>query len=288
MNKPLIDALKSEPYTKKELLEILKENFSKSHDTLRKMLERQLPKLITLGLVEERGDKYFWYIYLNFLDENYETKLNHSRKLIPALRRVAGDIYYDEEENHILGYLQANDECAESHLGVYPEIYTPLEEYKILKQKIEQKRERLLIELDEKVKGVFGEKTIEKNPTLFSENYVRDNIPSLIYQLISSKKDVSVRNFRGEIRVGASSVGHGSQFFDKIKQFLNSEIRNESNISAISQIEKMKKESFKLQKEFQRKTMDLIMRINSGEPLKAKCRTCPEVYQISKSTTNWK
>ena len=283
MNKPLIDALKSEPYTKKDLIEILKENFSKSHDTLRKMLERQLPKLITLGLVEERGDKYFWYIYLNFLDENYNVKLKHSQKLIPALRRIAGERnYYDENENHILGYLQANDECAESHLVVYPEIYKPLKEYKLLKQKIEEKKEQLLIELDKKVKNVFGEKTIEKNSSLYSENYVSNNIPFVIYRLISNKKDALVHNFRGEIRVDGTSLAIGSHFFDKMKHFLNNETTNEYNISSISQIEKMQREVFKFQKKFQKKTMDLIMKINSGEPLKAKCRTCPEVYDLPK------
>jgi hypothetical protein len=282
VDKPLIDALKREPYSKKDLIEILHEAFpSDSREAIRKRLERAIKKLKILGLVTERDGEYCWYIYPNFLDENYNVKLEHSKKLIPALRRIAGErSYYDENENHIPGYLQTNDECIESHLVAYPEIWSRLKNYKTLEQKIKQKKEQMLIELDKKVKTIFGEKTIERNPSLYSKNYVSDKIPFIIYRLVSNKENINIQNFRGEIRGAGTSLAVGIQFLEKMKQFFNTEVTNEHNILSISQIEKMQQEAFKLQNEIKKSTMDLIMRINSGEPLKARCRTCPEVFNL--------
>ena len=280
MNKQLIDALKSEPYSKKELLEIYQEFFpSKSKDTLRKRLERDLSKLDYLGLIEERGDKYFWYIYINFLDENYEVKLGHSNKLIPALRRIAGEKYYGEEDN-IWKILRINDECLESHLMAYPEIYEDLQEYRKLKHKVEQDKKQLMTQLNGKVKKAFGEKITEDLKTLYSKSYVRKNIPSLIYRIIASKSSPPIRVEREEIVVGDVVVAGGSHLFDEIREFLLREIGDESNISTIYQIEKMEEEALNLQKRYQKRTLELIMKINSGEPLKVKCNTCPEVYDL--------
>lgn len=285
MDKLLIDALKLEPKTKKELIEVLRKFYSKkSYDSLRKRVERALSKLCTLRLVEQRGEKYCWYIYVNFLDENYNVKLNHSNKLISALRRIAGEHWIeDNEEDTILGYKKRNDECAESHLVAYPEIFKLLQESQKLKNKGEQEKEQLFSRLDEKVKKVFGKKLIEITHRLYyesNENFVRNNISSLIFHMLKSKRSIPIRIHKEEIAIGEVLVARGSHFFEKIKNLVMDETEDQSNISTMTRIEKIEEESSKIQKKLRRKVLDLVMRINSGEPLKLKCNTCPEVYDL--------
>ena len=273
-----------EPYTKKELLEVLKEAFpSDSMDALRKRLERALTKLITLGLVEKRGNKYCWYFYVNFLDENYAVKLNHSRELIPALRRIAGDYgCYDDQEKTILKYARNKDECVESHLIAYPEIFGIYQEFQNLKRKMEAEKEQFLTKLNGRLKKAFREIKIADTYPRTSEIYVRKHISSLIYRIVENKSSPHLRVVGEYILVGDIQVARGSHLFERIKEFLMRETEDESNISIINRIEKREKDFSIIQNKLRKKMLELIMKINSGEPLKAKCRTCPEVYDLPK------
>ena len=282
MNKQLIDALKCRSYSKKELLEVLKEDFpSDSRDAMRKRLERHLSKLITLGLVEKRGNKYCWYIYLNFLDENYTVKLNHSRGLIPALRRISGEYgCYNDQEKTILGYAKNNDECVESHLLAYPEIFGIYQEFQKLRHKMEEEKKQFLTKLNERVKKAFREIKIADNYPRTSEIYVRKQISSLIYRLVISKSSPNLRVVGEHVFVGDIQVARGFHLFERIKEFLRRETEDESNISIITRIEKREKDSSIIQNKLRKKMLELISRVNSGEKLKSKCNNCPEVYNI--------
>lgn len=286
MDKPLIDSLKREPYSKKELIEILKEAFpSDSREALRKRMERAIKKLKALDLVTEREEKYCWYIYLNVLDENYNVRLEHSKKLIPALRRVAGEFWVKgEDEEQINGFVKINDESIETHLIAYPEIIELREEYQKSKNRAKEEKDQFISRLNEKVYETFGDKIIETTG-LDSGSYVKITMASIIYKMMVSKKNppipAEIGGLGNVVMIGIARVSNDIDLVGAINDFIKKVTEDEFNVSIIDGVEKREEETTRIWKEFQKKIQELIVKIYSGEPLKPKCRTCPEVYNLS-------
>ena len=137
----IINELREQPRTKKDLIKLISNEFHKTTDAARKSVERRLRELKEWGLIEKKGDYFYWYIYSNIFEkhEDYELKLRHSKLLIPGLKylvdlqdRVLGVYYptYEDGKPVPLEELEKLKECAKEHLKTYPDIWNTLEEYK--------------------------------------------------------------------------------------------------------------------------------------------------------------
>jgi hypothetical protein len=288
--KQIIDALKVKPRSKKELLDILRGDSTtssqKSPEALRKECERHLKKLQDLGLVETRQDKYCWYIYIDEFkgQEDYHVKLNHSIRLVPALRRVAS-IYmsrYSHEPNESESQedIVILDKCAEDHLRAYRDIWVLFESLSSMREKAEQAKEKFNTRLMDKLESEFKNRVVKSSGKIRSKSFVTSNIPLVIRSLISGNRPLSLEaDENGRIWLEGSLIARGNHLFKvKVKKFLEREIIDESNIEAAYQIQKIEEEALTAQPSFQREARKLIIRIESGEPLLGGCETCPKVY----------
>ena len=73
--------------------------------------------------------------------------------------------------------------------------------------------------------------------------------------------------------------------FNKSEIILIDELRKLRN-NIVYYGQKIEKDFSIIQNKLRIKMLELIMKINSGEPLKAKCRTCPEVYDLTYRPNN--
>jgi hypothetical protein len=284
--KKMIDALKGRPYSKKELMKALNEPFTESsREALRKWCGRQLRKLQDWGLVEEREDKYCWYIYVNDFKgyEDRDAKL-HSQKLIPALRRIPGiyvSRYSTQEPNDLetAEDIQIQRNCAGDHLRAYPEIWSHFDNISRIREKVELEKEKFNACLMNKLESKFRKKVVKSCRGIRLRNFVMGSIPSLVYSQILEDRPLSIEiEKEGKIWLGNTLVASGEKIGNRVRKFLEEEITDESNIAAAHQIWKIEMEAFAVQPIFQIEVRKLIMRLESGEPLLGGCDTCPEVY----------
>lgn len=287
--KHLIDMLKEKCCTKQELQKLSEEDSSKpSHgaDANRKKCERFIVKFKSLGLVEERGDKYCWYQYLNdFKDqETLSSKLLHSQKLIHALRRVGGlslPSYVTQETDKLESIEEAaiHDECVEDHLRAYPKIWQLLEKYSRAMLEAEQDSNRFKASLKERLEKEVGEKTVNVDKGVNLDSFVGSNIPSLIHSHIARERPIRIdMKENEEIWDVGSLIAKGRRLFGIIRNFIEQETGDENNASIVKRTEQTEKEAFDVQRELQHEIRMLVERVESGEPLLGGCDTCPKVY----------
>jgi predicted transcriptional regulator len=287
---PLIDGLIQRPSTKKQLLSMLQAVFpSKTREALRKLVERNLQKLQSYGLVQKRGDYYCWYLYLNDFKsfEDRDAKLSHSRKLVPALRRLVGISlgFYSvgqpmetesQEDSRI------RDVCAETHLASYPDIWKQFEDFRRNVEQAEREKKRFSDHLKEKLTAVFGEGSVQSSSARGkSDSYVSENMPSLIYRQILEKRrsvDVKLNEDSETIWVEGIMIAKGKSLLGQITDFITEEIRDESNLATVYKVVEIEKRTSEVQSKLQECVRRLIMRIEAGEPLLGGCDTCPKVY----------
>jgi len=136
----IINELREQPRTKKDLIKLISNEFNKRPDAARKNVERRLKELKEWGLIEKKGDCIYWYIYFDIFEkhEDYELKLRHSKLLIPGLKYlvslqdIQSGVYYPTYEDGKpvpLEELEKLKEYAKEHLKTYPDICEILEEY---------------------------------------------------------------------------------------------------------------------------------------------------------------
>jgi len=137
----IINELREHSCEKDDLIKLVINEFHKRPDAARKSVERRLKELKEWGLIEKKGDRFYWYIYSDIFEkhEDYELKLRHSKLLIPGLKylvdlqdRVLGVYYptYEDGKPVPLEELEKLKEYAKEHLKTYPDIWNTLEEYK--------------------------------------------------------------------------------------------------------------------------------------------------------------
>jgi len=286
--KQIIDALEKKPCNKKELLTILRDLFPKKHEeALRKKCERSLNKLRTLGLVEEHNGVYHWYFYLNIYEghEDRNAKLLHSKRLVPAMKRIAGiyahpnltgqPIEFESQEEALI-----RDACAEKHLSAYEIIWPRFGELERKKETAEKEKDKFNLYLTQKLRTAFGGKLVNSSKGNRSKSYVKDNIPSLVYsQILSNQQPLPLEvTDDGEIWLDGLLIAKDKGLYSKVKRFIEKETTDESNIATAFQIRKIGNETFEDQLKLQHEVQKLIMRIECGEPLLGSCETCPKIY----------
>jgi len=283
----IIDALKEKCHKKEDLKVLAKKAFPKlSPEALRKRISRYQTELEKLGLVEKRGDKYCWYIYINDFKnrEDVNIKLQHSRKLIPAMKSIAGITWPRYVMTPSEEYVSADDRmilerCVEDHLRVYSEIWKLLEDYKNMMKKGKKKRELFCTNLMEELREEFKKESIvEPNKESRYRSFVGNNLPLLICSHILFGSP-SRLNLEGEkICFGDSLVAKGKHLFSRVEEFVKCKTEDEFNVKAAKQIGLIERDAAKIRLELEQEIRKLILRIESSEPLLGGCEICPKVY----------
>lgn len=289
--KHLIDTLKEKCCTKKELQKLLVEDPSSSDhshgaDADRKKCERFIVKFKSLGLVEERGDKYCWYLYLNdFKDqETLSSKLLHSQKLIHALRRVGGlslpsNVTQEVDKLESIEEAAIHNECAKNHLRTYPKIWQLHEKHEKTMLEAEENSNRFKTNLKERLEKQVGKKTVNADKGVNLDSFVGSNIPSLIHSHIANERPTQIElKENEEIWDTGSLVAKGGHLLGKISKFIEQETGDENNASIVKRNKQIEKEAFDVQRELQHEIRMLVERVESGEPLLGGCDACPKVY----------
>jgi len=280
----LVKALKDKCYSKEELINILRKDFpNKTQDALRKRCERYIKKLCKLGLVEKRDDKFCWYFYVNLFKEReeYSSKLEHSRMLIPALRQIVGIAPpFGREEYISVEDMKIRIESVEDHLKAYPALWKLLSDWRGLRRQIEEMEDNFKGNLMARLKAEFG-KVVEYNSRL--ESFVTTKIPDQIYACIYSGYDTS--KLEGLFKVEGEElslmgvvIAKDSRLHGRVRTFIRREVKDEANINVVKQIQTLEDEARDKRSKLEKEIRKLILRIEAGEPLLGGCDTCPKVY----------
>ncbi|RLI76540.1 hypothetical protein DRP04_12550 [Archaeoglobales archaeon] len=162
-------------------------------------------------------------------------------------------------------------ECAEEHLSYYP-VHDLLTERRQKLEEAEEKEKTFMESLARRLEEEFGELT---DPVRATRDFVGENIPSQIYYCIYYKikphKYFEYKN--DELWFRNTLIARGFN----VKEFIIREIENRDNIKAVEEIKRLREKVSKISEEIKREIHKLILKIESGEPLIGKCRTCPEV-----------
>ena len=287
MSKDLIDSLKESPRSKEELIKILGKKLpNRSHDALRKRVERFMSNQISLGLVEKRGDKYCWYIYVNDFKkrEYYYGKLQHSCQLIPALRWIAGMtwpryIVVPQKEVVSADDLDILVKGAEDHLVTYPIVWRLLEDSKKISETVNETKKAFCDKLMEKLRNKFKkEHIVETNKTSTHPTFVKNNIPLLICNWLVYDSPKTLRTDGDEIWFGDTIVAKGKELLNHLEVFIENETEDEECIKNAKRIAKLERDAIKIRGEIEQEIRKLILKIESGEPLLGGCELCPKIY----------
>lgn len=253
--KPVVDALRDG----KKSWSDLKQLKVQKRDIPEKTLDRILDYLQYWQLVKKEGVYWVWYEHsriFNSTDE-FNLYLDHSRKLIPALKSIIG--ITPEEEHPLESY-------ADEHLRSYPEVYQKLTKFRDLQQKQVGK-------LFGMIKGRI--KTPDKMWTMHFEKRKTESFIGRIFgESVLVKEDVPyylgpfTLKELGEIQ---KLLGHPTRIYesgkgDKKEYMIHGPIR-------VAMLDEM----FELYREIAGDISLLILKVDNGEPLEGICSLCPKV-----------
>ncbi len=306
----VMNALKDRPLSRAEIEKLIiakDEKCSKGAAYHRR--ERYITKLEGFKLVEERGGKYCWYIYVNMFqnETDYEVKLKHSVQLILGLRYLVGipllDYRYPSpstlKEVDQLSVqsddLEMLEKCAEEHLIVYPEIFLALNKKRKAIKDATTMSKAFESALMDKLKCEFGELVKPLEVPRSQSTYVNDVLPSLMLKcildrsLLPENKDDGLDDYSiydQIIRFQGYIIGNGCNIFEKLKEFICRELNSVENTQKAKQFEEQLQliDSFGI--ELMERIRALILRIKGGEPLKSECDICPKVLIESRLRTS--
>jgi len=285
----IIDALKIKCLTNDEVNQIMRERLSSWNDeNLRKRRLRYITRLEKLGLLKKRGNKYCWYIYINDLkdQEDYDLKLLHSRKLIPALRSIAGINLprYDVEQQE--GYVSEADRrillrCAEDHLRAYPEVWRLLEDYRRREYEVERERELFCSNLMGSLRNEFSKESIVEPRKAKGNRFVVSTVPLQIYNhlLYGSPRLPELQG--DEVWFGNVKVAKGSGLPHRIVEFIKRETEKKVANEAVMRIKKIQHEVIEIRRGLEYEIRKLILGIQSSIPIIGGCEICVRAQIIS-------
>jgi hypothetical protein len=215
--------------------------------------------------------------------DDYGAKLQHSRRLIPALRRIAGVVLPNYakslEEIEDLLDLEILERCAEDHLRAYPKHWERLEEYRSISRRLVTQRAMFCDGLLESLRGEFRNEGIrESSKQSKYRSFVGSNIPLLICsQLVYSSPRQLILD-EEKVWFGDSLVAKGSHLFERIEKFIEQETKDGPNIEAARRIRENETEAIRVRQGLEIEMRKLILRIKYGETLLGDCDTCPRIY----------
>lgn len=207
-----------------------------------------------------------------------DTMVSHSRHLIPALRQIARieTSRYATKEGE---YINEQDmrlliDCARSHLRYYPDLSKLIDRRAGIEENAELMEEDLRLDLFENLKKKFNDETIV-NPDkgIKCRSFIGSNIPSQICNCLLYGKPAQVKLEDEKILFG-NLIAKGSHLLNGVREFVNREIDDMSNIEVAKRIEKALKSAFAIGLEIERETRKIILGIESDIPLLGGCEMC--------------
>jgi hypothetical protein len=116
---------------------------------------------------------------------------------------------------------------------------------------------------------------------------VGSNIPLIISAnlLYGSTTNLELRGeeIRAHGQAGGVVIAKGSKLFEKLEEFIKRETEDNKNVEIAEKIRDNERIYMKAYGKLKVDMRKLIIRINSGETLRGRCDTCPEVYIATKN-----
>jgi hypothetical protein len=302
----LLEIIKEKPRKWNEIVKEAEEKYKISKDSVNKYLD----EFKEIGIIKKDNDGRWWYVEHEVAveDKDYERVMNHSLLTLPAFvdisREYGGFLAMEKIEyvkllnvsvfvssynySHVLYSKGIIIDHAEEHLKTgYPEAWTivskALTSVKELKKLEEEAKTPITENLEKKIK----EKNIQIPETFgfpHLENYVHaiaDYIWNLEIQ--NEKLDWEFHNDeKGNTWLGRflfSKKGYEELIKEEICKVLP-EVKEK-----VKKYKEVEKNLSKEREEADKKLVEIIYKVFSGEPLKGKCKGCPRVclyYQPSK------
>jgi len=274
----IIDAIRLRPLREDEIKIMLNKRFSTSEDALRKRRYRYMQDLTFMGIVELSDDKYHLRLSTERTEVSYDIMVKHSLSLIPALRQIAriavlrystmGE-YVNEQDMRLF------IDCARDHLRYYPDVWKLIVERIKIDEKAERMEEKFRLNLMEKLKSEFsGEPIVEPGTERKRRSFIGANIPSLICSRLLYDSPTEIKLEDEEIWFGGSLIAKGTHLLNGVREFVSHETEEPLNIETVRQIEKTRNSTIEIRQEIEREIRKIILRIESGIPLRGGCKIC--------------
>lgn len=267
----IIQVLKKEgPLRRSKIIE--KTNIRKGN------IDRRLYHLRAIGAIHLIKRKYQVTHAEERIEISCDTRVTHSLSLIPALRQIAkiGIIRYDAKEGeHVseddmslfIGY-------AMDHLSYYSDVWKLIEERTGLEEKAGLMEEEFHLNLMEKLKNKFsGEPIDEPGKEIKHRSFIGTNIPAMIRSHLLHGHPTQVR-LEGEKIWFGNMIAKGSHLENGIREFVIREIEEPLNVEAVGRIKNVRNSAIAIGTEIERETRKIILRIESGIPLRGRCEIC--------------
>jgi hypothetical protein len=306
----LLKIIKEKPRKWNEIVKEAEEKYKISKDSVNKYLD----EFKEIGIIKKDNDGRWWYVEheVAIEDKDYKIAMNHSRLILPGFVSIsieyggvlplenikcielnklgsgAARIFsYEYSPPHFSDKITRD--YAEEHLKTgYPEAWTivskALTSVKELKNLEEKAKTRITENLEKKIK----EKNIPIPKTFgfpYLENYV-DAIADYIWvNAINERKidwNFTCDNEKENVyleRVLFSKKGYEELIKEEICKVLP-EVEEK-----VKEYKEVEENLSKEREEADKKLLEIIYKVFSGEPLKGKCKGCPRVclyYQPSK------
>jgi len=277
--KRVIDALRSRPRTDDELKIILNENLGGTEGARRRKRSRYIEDLLFMGIVKRSEGKYQLRLSTEKHTISDDAMVRHSYSLIPALRQIARIVTsrYTPNEGE---YISENDmrlriDCARDHLSSYPDTWELIVDRTTRDEKADRIEEELRLNLMEKLKNDFSDEPIvDPGKPRKHRSFIGSTIPVLIIRHLLYGEPGQIKLEGEEIWFGGSLVAKGTHLLNGVNEFVIRESEDKSNIEAVRSLEKVRNDAISLGPEIEREIRKIILRVESGIPLRGGCAIC--------------
>lgn len=246
----------------------------------RRTFFRALSALKEAGVVVKVGEKYYWY---EFVEERVygsafeaEQALHHSRIIVSGLNYILQRGRYSVE-----GELRSREEFKERalmHLRTgYPEIYRVYE-------RAEGAREEAFVEERRVRDGIKAR--LPASLQVAEPEYVAEIIVEDIKEDLTGRAPRFLPRLRvegGEVRCAPYTLIPSEAYdepmgaFGELRSFITREESEEGNRGSCGRILNLANRYYNLRQTFEHEIEDLIAMVESGTPLRGRCRLCPKV-----------
>lgn len=233
------------------------------------------------GVVVKVGEKHYWY---EFMEERVyesafeaEQALHHSRIVASGLNYILQRGRYSAD-----GGLRPREEFKEhalTHLRTgYPEIYRIYERAEGAREKAFLEERRVKDGIKDRLPSSLQVAEPEYVTEIIFEDIKRDltgRAPHLLPRL---------RVERGEVRcspytlIPSDVYDESMDAFEELRNFITREESDEGNRVGCGRILNLANRYYNSRQTFKHEIEDLIAMVESGTPLKGRCRLCPKVH----------
>lgn len=258
---------------------ILNENLGGTEGARRRKRSRYIEDLLFMGIVKRSEGKYQLRLSTEKHTISDDAMVRHSYSLIPAFRQIARIVTsrYTSNEGK---YISENDmrlriDCARDHLSSYPDTWELIVERTTREEKADRMEEALRLNLMEKLKNDFSDEPIvDPGKPRKHRSFIGSTIPVLIIRHLLYGEPEQIKLEGEEIWFGGSLAAKGTHLLNGVKDFVNRESEDKSNIEAVRSLEIVRSSASALGPEIEREVRKIMYRVESGIPLRGGCEVC--------------